>query len=68
MRTLKDSKKCKHESWEIIPDTIHTTHHSKHDEICVECTMKCTKCHTIATATKVKHHNESSYDITRQCL
>ena len=63
MKTLKDSIKCTHQSWEIIPNTVQVTHHSEYGDTYLECTMRCQKCHTTATATRTELNNESSSDI-----
>ena len=63
MKTLQDSIKCIHEFWEIISDTVQATHHSQYADVYLECTMRCKKCHTTATATRTELNNESSSDI-----
>jgi len=56
---------CAHKSWEITPGSIKTTHHSRYGDVYMECTMRCQKCHTTATATRTEYNCESSADITQ---
>ena len=64
MKTIKNSIKCTHDSWEIVAGSVHATHHSQDGDTKMECTMRCQKCHTMATAVRTEYHNESSCNTT----